>query len=367
MNCSVETKEIEAITSTNILPQTPFWARIKNEQGFIPSGFQLRVSKDLINPAFPEDRYTHEDLLVLIKYVSPTQCFAYVPYGPKIEPNFENHGVFLEELSEVLRPHLPANCIFIRYDLIWENQWAYEDDFFDHSGDWLGPPPGHTQEFRVNFSTQNWNLKKSPSDVLPKNTFFLDLTKEENELLYNMRYNTRYSIRKANRDGIRVNEYGMEHLDTWNQLYQETALRHNMPQQEQDYFTSLFTKQDDHRDGVQVSLLMADHDGDFLASMFLVLSRKRGTYLFGASSSDQKQRSASYALQWEAIKKAKQHGCSEYDMFGSAPNLNQQHPLHGVHLYKKGFGGQLYHRMGCWDYPFSKKEYDLITAQELKN
>jgi len=53
----------------------------------------------------------------------------------------------------------------------------------------------------------------------------------------------------------------------------------------------------------------------------LVLSNKRGTYLFGTSSSGNKNMLASYVLQWESIKMAKAWGCIEYDMFGSAPNL----------------------------------------------
>jgi lipid II:glycine glycyltransferase (peptidoglycan interpeptide bridge formation enzyme) len=112
---------------------------------------------------------------------------------------------------------------------------------------------------------------------------------------------------------------------------------------------------------------MADLDDEILASMFLVLSNKRGIYLFGASSSDNRQSMASYALQWESIKRAKNNGCLEYDMFGCAPNLSRSHPLYGVHLYKKGFGGRLFHRMGCWDYPFLKNDYDLMIAQEMNN
>ena len=76
---------------------------------------------------------------------------------------------------------------------------------------------------------------------------------------------------------------------------------------------------------------------------------------------------ANYGLQWEAIKIAKQWGCTEYDMFGSAPNYNQGHPLHGVHVFKKGFGGRLFHRMGCWDYPYNSKLYDLFRLKEVNN
>ncbi len=369
MTCRLERKEIEVIRPTNILPQTPFWGRIKHAQGFIPKGFELTVSKELLNPSGSESVKIYDDLLVFIKYISSTHCFAYVPYGPKLEPEFENQGIFLEELSETLRSHLPGNCVFVRYDLVWQNQWAKEDEFFDNSGNWLGPPESSIQEFRVNYKTANWNLRKSPVDVLPKNTFFLDLSQQEDTLLYNMRYNTRYNIRRAYKKGIHIHEYGIEKIEDWYKLYAETALRHNMPMQDEHYFTTILQNQDNTQKGVHIKMLMADFEGKFLASMFLALSNKRGVYLYGASSDDNHNLMASYALQWEAIKTAKNWGCLEYDMFGSAPNLNRHHPLHGVHIYKKGFGGRLFHRMGCWDYPYFPKLYEPVKMQEhrMKN
>jgi lipid II:glycine glycyltransferase (peptidoglycan interpeptide bridge formation enzyme) len=210
-------------------------------------------------------------------------------------------------------------------------------------------------------------LKKSPGDILPKNTFFLDLSPVEEQLLSNMRYNTRYNIRRAVDSGISVKEYGVEMIGDWYKLYSETAHRHNMPLQDEAFFASVLKNQDNNKKGVTVKMLMADRDGEFLASMFLVLSNKRGTYLYGASSLHKKDALASYALQWESIKISKSLGCIEYDMFGSAPNLNRSHPLHGVHIYKKGFGGHLFHRMGCWDYPFDQKEYEMFRLREMNN
>ncbi len=367
MICEVEKKNIEEFKTTNILPQTTFWGRLKRDQGFIPRGFEINISKDLLFSSANPLEKKEEDLLILIKYIDKNTCFAYVPYGPKLEPDFENQGLLLEQLSESIKPFLPSNCMFIRYDLIWENQWAIEDEYFDHSGNWTGPPPNQTQEYRVNFSTVNWNLKKSYTDNLPKNTFFLDLTLKEHDLLYNMRFNTRYNIRKANKKGIRVREYGIEHMGDWYKLYLETAIRHNMPTQNQEYFSAILQNQDNSKNGVTVKMLMADLDGTFLSSLFLVLSKKRGTYLYGASTSCKNDLMASYALQWESIRIAKAWGCTEYDMFGSAPNLDRTHPLYGVHVYKKGFGGNLYHRMGCWDYPFHQKLYDLYRSQEIKD
>ena len=361
----IREKKIEEIRPTNILPQTPFWGRIKNEQGFIPYGFEITVSKDLLlHSKNSKTERVRDDLLILIKYIHRDHCFAYVPYGPTLEPDFEHQGIFLEELSETLRPFLPSECDFIRYDLKWENQWAQEDDYFDSSGNWIGPPQSRFQEFRVNYSTEKWNLRKSPVDILPKNTFLLDLTLKKEELLYEMRYNTRYNIKQALKRGIRIKEYGVEHIDEWYSLYEETAVRHKLSMQNKDFFSNILKNQDNSPGGVRVKMLMA-HDGNrFLASMFLVLSNKRGTYLYGATTSDKKNLMAGYALQWEAIKMAKDRGCVEYDMFGSAPNLNRNHPLHGVHVYKKGFGGHLFHRMGCWDYPFAPNIYESIKMQE---
>jgi lipid II:glycine glycyltransferase (peptidoglycan interpeptide bridge formation enzyme) len=368
MICSLEEKKIEDIRPTNILPQTTFWGRLKSKQGFIPCAFELTVSKDLLYNSSNSSIKLNDDILVLIKYIDEDNCYAYVPYGPKLEPDFENHGIFLEQLSEELKQKLPSNCVFIRYDLMWQNQWSVEDEYFDENGNWIGPPQSKTQEFRVNFKTENWNLKKSPNDVLPKNTFFLDLTLPEKELLYNMRYNTRYNVRKAHKKGITIKEYSVDELDSWYQLFKDTAIRQGLPLQTKEYFSAILKNQDNSKKGVQVKMLMASgKDGNFLASMFLVLSNKRATYLYGASSSAKKDLMASYALQWESLKIAKSLGCTEYDMFGSAPNLNKKHPLSGIHIYKKGFGGDLYHRMGCWDYPYNHEIYELYKMHELNN
>ena len=365
MNLIVEQKEIEEIRDSNILPQTTFWGRVKHSQGFKSISFELSVSKDILSNT-TNGLYVHDDLLVLVKYIDNNFCFAYIPYGPKLEPVFENQGIFLETLSESIKPYLPSNCIFIRYDLRWQNQWAKEDEYFDVAGNWLGPPQQAIQELRINYKTIRNNLKKSPGDFLPKNTFFLDLTLEEEHLLRNMRFNTRYNIRRAAKNKIVVKEYGIDHISDWYRLYTETATRHDLPIPDETYFASILQNQDNSKKGVTVKMLMAERDGVYLASMFLVLSDKRGTYLYGASSSG-KNDLASYALQWESIRISKNKGCTEYDMFGSAPNLNKSHPLHGVHIYKKGFGGHLYHRMGCWDYPLLQKEYNLYSQQEMNN
>lgn len=363
MICEVRKKEIKKFKPTNILPQTPFWGSFKEEFGLVKKGFELHVKQSLLTNQPHNNNILKEDLLVQIKYLNNQDCFAYIPYGPKLEPTFENQGVLLEEVAEKIQPHLPQNCLFIRFDLAWENQWANEHDFFDEKGNWLGPPKPKTQEFRVNYKTNNWKLKKSVQDSLPKNTFFLNISKTESELLKNMRYNTRYNIKKALKNGIQVKEYNKTYIHEWYKLYKDTAIRKGMPLQDKTYFLAALENSRTNKE--QVKMLMADVNGTFLASMFLVITNKRATYLYGASAQNKQNMQASYALQWESIKLAKKLGCTEYDMFGSAPNLKPQHPLHGVHVYKKGFGGKLYHRMGCWDYPYHNQKYQAYRLKEM--
>ena len=366
MHCKVEEKAIQDMASSNIVQQTSFWAGVKTRQEMIPYAFQFHATDDLFSATSAGKQYVKDDLLVLIRQLDNESCFAYVPYGPKDAPNIENYGLFLEELSESLRPSLPKNCILIRYDLPWENPWAREDDYFDENGNWLGPPSHHSQEFRLNFSTQNWNLVKSRSDILPTNTIFLDLEHSEEKLLQKMKPKTRYNIRLSQRKGISVREYGIEELDLWYSIYQETALRNNITLHAKDYFHTVLSQKRGAED-VEPKFLMADHDGEYLAAMFLLLSRNRGTYLYGASSGRKRNMMATYAVQWEAIKIAKAAGCKEYDMFGTAPNAISSHPLHGLYRFKRGFGGNLFHRMGCWDYPLNQEKYQAFYALEVNN
>ena len=363
MHCAVETKDIQEIEDSNIPQQTSFWAEVKYRQGMQPFAFHYSVSKDLLSPAQNPANSVEHDLLVLVQYIDKEHCYAYVPYGPKDEPETENHGLFLEELSEVLRPHLPASCILIRYDLPWENQWAKEDDYYDNKGNWIGPPSLKSQEFRVNFNTRNWNLLKSQTDILPSNTVFLNLKQSPEKLLKNMKAKTRYNIRLAHRKGINVQRYGIEKLDEWYRLYIETADRNNITLHPKEGFHDVLVS--DAGEDVTPQLLMADLDGDYLAALFLLMSKKRGTYLFGASSARKRNVMATYAVQWEAIRMAQEAGCEEYDMFGTAPNANSSHPLYGLNRFKLGFGGHQFHRMGCWDYPLDTAKYQTFRAQEI--
>ncbi|QBQ40175.1 lipid II:glycine glycyltransferase FemX [Sphingobacterium psychroaquaticum] len=368
MIADVEDKEIKEVFRTSIIQQTSYWSEVKKMQGVESKAYNFKVKKSDLFSDSEDNTYFVGDLLILIQNIDQEHCIAYVPYGPEIEPSAENQGYFLEQLSESLRSFLPSNCIMIRYDLSWESLWAKDEDCYDLHGNWIGVPDRKIQEIRFNFSTENWNLKKANTDILPSNTIFMDLKKNHDLLLGEMKPKTRYNINLSKRKGVKVRSLGLESLEIWYELYRQTAQRNNFFLHDISYFRIVLTaRANDTLSPADVYLLVAEVDDVPLAAMFLVVSANRGTYLYGASATENRNYMATYALQWRAMELAKEKGCTEYDFFGVAPKADPSHPMYGLYRFKTGFGGSMYHRMGCWDYPLNKDKYQYYISMEFKN
>ncbi len=365
MLLDIRKKDTDELNKTPILQQTAFWSEVKNKLGAetLAVGFKSRES-DIFHSR--SDKLLVSDLLIVLQQIDRNHSVAYVPYGPELEPSDEFQSLFLEELSESIRPYLPNNCILIRYDLCWESYWTKEADNFDENGLWKGEPELRTQEFRFNFNTENWNFKKALSNILPASTVYLNLRQDEESILQRMKPKTRYNIRLAQRRGATVKSAGMEEISTWYELYKETAARNGILLNDIKYFEAVLSaKADNTRSPARVRLLIAEYNQKPLAAMFLVISGNRGSYLYGASSSENRNLMAAYALQWEAIRLSKAAGCTQYDMFGISPTPDPEHPMYGLYKFKSGFGGEIYHSLGCWDYPLNEEKYTLFRASEM--
>lgn len=361
-------KDIEQLYSTPIVQQTTFWSVVKKKLGATTLAINFKSKESFLYNGINQDSIIVSDLLVIIQQIDREHSIAYVPYGPELQPDDEFQGLFLEELSESLRSYLGKGCILIRYDLCWESYWAKEKDFYDIDGFWKGEPDMASQELRFNFNSINWNFRKAFYNVLPTNTVFVNLRDDENEILKRMKNKTRYNIGLSERKGVTVRNEGMESIDIWYKLYQETALRNHIFLNDIKYFKAvLAAKTHNSQSPTDVMLLVAEYDKQPLAAMFLIITGNRGSYLYGASSSEHRNLMATYALQWEAIKISKAKGCTEYDMFGISPRPDPLHPLYGLYKFKMGFGGEMYHSLGCWDYPLDQEKYNLFKATELKS
>lgn len=361
-------KDYDELNRTSIVQQTAFWSIVKKKIGHDSIAVNFRARKnDLFNDV-AIDTHINSDLLVIIKKLNQNDSIAYVPYGPELEPGNEFQGVFLEELSESLRSFLPKDCFMIRYDLCWETFWTKEGSYLDDQGNLTGEPSNRSKEMRLNFNTINWNLRKAETNILPTNTLYLDLQHEIDTILERMKPKTRYNIKLSQNKGVTVRIANLKDLNIWYELYTETARRNGLYLNDLKYFEAILTtKADLTKSPAEVYYLIAEVENKPLAAMFLVISGNRSSYLYGASSDRNRNFMPTYALQWKAICLSKEKGCKEYDMFGVSPGNDVTHPLYGLYKFKTGFGGEIFHSLGCWDYPFDEVKYNIFKSLELRN
>ncbi|HAE23051.1 MAG TPA: peptidoglycan bridge formation protein FemAB [Spirochaetaceae bacterium] len=350
MNIRIRPKPPAELASTRLLQQTALWGRIKRKLGWKPLSFDLEFEG---KPA--------GDILVLLRELGDGASIAYVPFGPEELPDHNRRGPYLALLSADLHALLGQGCIFVRWDLPWLSPYAEEDDYFDEKGYWLGPPEPRLRELRMNWGVAEVGLRKAPSDILPPDTMIVDLQGDDDELLKRMKPKTRYNIRLAERRSVKVREGRAEDLPAWNALYAASARRNRIQAHKPDYFDSLPGQR---AKDANIRLLLAEKEGKPLAALFLSTAADGASYLYGASADEDRNHMASYALQWAAMKSARDSGCAAYDMFGVAPRPDPSHPMYGLYLFKAGFGGRLIHRQGAWDYPYDEGAYQNWLAGE---
>lgn len=358
MRLELAPKSVDSLVPTPLVHQTAFWGRVQRRLGFGIDAFDLAF----YSTSAPAE---HGDLLVVRVAASDDVECAYVPMGPELAPDAGEVGLFLERASQQLRPLLGPRCAFIRWDLPWTSIYAREPGDFTTDGQWRGPPTRRARELRLNFGTDERNLHKAPRDLLPADTVLVDLTPSDDVLLARMHAKTRYNLRLARRRGVVVEERGMAGLPTWYGLYLETAARNRFEPMPFSYFEALLAeKARGSTSPVMTRLLVARHGRDALAGLLVAIAPSRATYLYGASTRARSELMAPYALQWAAMQLARTSGCRDYDMFGASPRSETPHPLAGVHRFKIGFGGELVHREGCWDFPYDDQTYAILRRQE---
>jgi len=109
---------------------------------------------------------------------------------------------------------------------------------------------------------------------------------------------------------------------------------------------------------------LAAKDGQSLAAAVIVFYGERASYLYGASSHEEREAMAPHLLHWEIIREAKRRGCTEYDLGEIPPSGESDHPLKGLGDFKMKFGARRVHFMGSWDYILDSLWYTLFRVGE---
>ena len=198
----------------------------------------------------------------------------------------------------------------------------------------------------------------SAEQVQFKNTVLLDIAPDEDELLKKMKQKTRYNIRLAGRKGVNVRLGGIADLNSVYRLYAETSIRDGFVIRNEEYYRKVWST---FINADKAKPLIAEVDGEIVAALILFYFAGTAWYLYGMSSIEHRDKMPNYILQWEAIRLAKNMGCSTYDLWGAPEQFDDQDPLWGVYRFKSGLGGTVVRHAGAWDFPVNKSLYSLYT------
>ncbi len=199
---------------------------------------------------------------------------------------------------------------------------------------------------------------RSPMDLIPRETVYLSLSQPLDQIMARMkakgRYNTRLSERKM--VTVRPGSAG-EIIDVFYPLLSEAGRRDNFAVEPLSFFVELACTLMPTK---MLTLLLAELDEKPIGGLLMVTYGPRATYLYGGISNTNRDAMIGYALQWEAIKLAKQAGCTHYDMYGFDRFCNPRNRYGRFSRFKSQYGGEVQRFIGAHDYFFMDRLADTL-------
>lgn len=196
-----------------------------------------------------------------------------------------------------------------------------------------------------------------------KYTFHLDLTSSDEELLARMKSKTRYNLKLSKKHNVKVIEENSDKaFEQYLNLMLETTKRQGFFAHNKNYHRKMWqilsSKKIAH-------LLVARQGTTILATWILFKFKDVLYYPYGASTREQKNTMASYAMMWEAIQFGKRENCKTFDLWGTlGPNPDKSDPWYGFHRFKEGFGPEMIEFAGTYDLVINPPLYSLYKIAD---
>lgn len=306
----------------------------KNEANFLQSWawgeFHKALGKTINRTGF----YKKNKLVgVMLSIVEPARRGKYltVPGGPIIDWQDKNLvSSFFAQLKIIAKEN---NCVFVRVRPQLKSDESSKKIFKD-----LG-------------------FKKAPMHLHAELTSQLDITKSEEELMSQMRKTTRYEVKKAIKENIKIIASSDEKdIKKFYDAQIETSIRQKFVPFSYKFLYEQFKIFAENGNAL---LYKAEFEKKLLAQAFVIFCGKEAVYHYGASTDEGRRYPGAYLIQWEAIKEAKKRGITRYNFWGVAPENKQNHRFSGLSLFKRGFGGTDFQYLPAQDLIINKAKYLL--------
>ena len=213
-------------------------------------------------------------------------------------------------------------------------------------------------------------LKKSPMHLAAEHTVMIDLSKTEDELLAEMRRQTRYEVRRAAKLGIEVTRENTEEVfREFHAVQAETATRqHFIPPNLQTLLAErgafgenidIYVARLGTDEGVKQaqSKVPKNRDGAPIAYGLIIKDGREGDYYEAASTELNRKLPGAYALLWQVVRDLKAEGYERFNLWGIAPAGQPNHRYAGVTTFKTGFGGEIVEYVPAHDLVLKKTRY----------
>ena len=204
-------------------------------------------------------------------------------------------------------------------------------------------------------------IKKSPMHLAAEHTVIIDLGKSEDELLADMRRQTRYEVRRAAKQGITVEKMqGEEIFKEFHKVQAETAKRQGFVPPN---LKTLMAEREAFDNNIAIYAAKTS-EGSPIAYGMIIKDGKEGDYYEAASTDLNRKMPGAYALLWQVMKDLKAEGYERFNLWGIAPTGQPNHRYAGVTTFKTGFGGEVVEYVPAHDLVISKVRYMADFAFE---
>lgn len=176
--------------------------------------------------------------------------------------------------------------------------------------------------------------------VQPDRTRIIDIAQDEQAILGQMHRKCRQSIGKSERLGVRVVDADGSRLDAFYAIHTDAMRRAGISPRTLGTYRLMW---DTLAPRGMARLLFAEvaATGEPIATLFLVGCGPRVVDLYGGTTAEGGRLRANYLLKWEAIRRCREAGYTQYDLWGL--------PREGIEQFKSGFGGTEVDFVGAWD------------------
>lgn len=214
--------------------------------------------------------------------------------------------------------------------------------------------PQLTKDDKTMQMLKDLGLKVAPMHLAAEHTVMIGLTKSEDQLLADMRRQTRYEVRRAIKQGITVEKSRDEAIfKEFRKVQAATAKRQGFVPPS---LKTLLAEKDAFCDNIDIYVAKTT-DGKPIAYGMIIRGGKEGDYYEAASTELNRKMPGAYALLWQAMRDLKADGYERFNLWGIAPPGQPNHRYAGVTTFKTGFGGEVIEYVPAHDMVINKLGY----------